>query len=72
VVEVKECANDELLREGLTAEFACSMVKSVVVMRIQRSCKALLLKARTKVELAVGCDGCETQTSTMEHEALLC
>jgi hypothetical protein len=75
VVEVKECTSDELLRVGLTEELACwiVMVKSVVVKKIQRSCRVLLLKVRMKVELVVACGGqSETEMRMMEHEALLC
>jgi hypothetical protein len=43
-----------------------------VVKKIQRSCKVLPLKVRTKVVLAAGCDGRETEMRMMEHEALLC
>lgn len=72
---MKECASDEPLRVGLTEELACSivMVKSVVVKKIQRSCRVLLLKVRMKEELAVECGGQgETEMRMMEHEALVC
>lgn len=73
VAEVKDCANDELLRGVLTEELACSivMVKSVVVMKIQRSCIELLLLVRMKV-VVVGCGGqSEIEMRMMEHEVLV-
>jgi hypothetical protein len=76
VVVVKECACDELSKVGLTEVLACwtVMVKTIVVKKIQRSCRGpLLLKVRTKVELVVRCDEQgEKATRLMENEGLVC
>jgi len=75
VVGVKECVCDALSKVGLTEVLACwtVMVKTIVVKKIQRSCKGLLLlKVRMKVELAVRCDGQgEKVLREMEHEGLV-
>jgi hypothetical protein len=74
VVVVKGSANDELSKVGLTevSAYWIMMVKSIVVMKIQRSYRGLLLKVKMKVELMVRCDGQgKTGMRVMQNEGLV-